>query len=470
MLTSDRNGIRGLSEARNDSELYYEIRQEYPHATNSHWQSDRRSYSNFDLNGDWRDVISITVKEEGRGVSLVSFLREELEEYLAASDYVLVRMYEFLLVNMTDFNGWPDVPEEVTVLDSRHAYRRLTIPGKATWTNGVQLIRPSRDEQEIFDSIRKIGRTDQNPKYIKFTILDWRNRRLASVSTDPSESTNYFEASQNSLPYEVSPAFFKPEVLQKYKADKDKYTIKEGSRSISCRGSWYMKSYDVNEAGQVHVYLVYLRDLPYSEQLHWLSYNEEPNANISERAFKNDIKAEFSGKGPALVPVVSIARRWSDSDLEWWKLPDSRLLERVTTPITDNREEWSQSFLELAKLLVEGFRVKPLRRILRKLNVPYDKDMKSLALLELILSSRGETTERLVGLREVWNLRNLTIAHAGATHADELSEKAMRDHGTYRAHFESVCITVLRELESIERSLHEFTSDADDENASDTHS
>jgi hypothetical protein len=36
----------------------------------------------------------------------------------------------------------------------------------------------------------------------------------------------------------LSPAFFRPEVLLKYKADRDKYTV--GERDVSCRAAWHL--------------------------------------------------------------------------------------------------------------------------------------------------------------------------------------------------------------------------------------
>ena len=78
---------------------------------------------------------------------------------------------------------------------------------------------------------------------------DLSHTLLENISTDPSATTNYFEANKNSLPYEVSPAFFRPEVLLKYKADREKYTINEEHRLISCRGGRELRTYDINEAG-----------------------------------------------------------------------------------------------------------------------------------------------------------------------------------------------------------------------------
>jgi len=76
----------------------------------------------------------------------------------------------------------------------------------------------------------------------------------------------------------VVSAFFRPEVILKYKTDKDKYTV--GERDITCRAAWHLQAFDVNEAGQVFAYICYLRNLPYAEQVHWHSYNEAPRPHF----------------------------------------------------------------------------------------------------------------------------------------------------------------------------------------------
>ena len=73
--------------------------------------------------------------------------------------------------------------------------------------------------------------------------------------------------------------FFKPQVLDKYKADREKYRLED--RTITCRNSWYLQTYDVNEAGQVHTYITYLGNLPIEEQRYWKAFNERPKAPIS---------------------------------------------------------------------------------------------------------------------------------------------------------------------------------------------
>ena len=61
---------------------------------------------------------------------------------------------------------------------------------------------------------------------------------MREISTAPGETANHFTKSD--LPFETSPAFFRPEVLQRYKSDTDRYTLED--RSISCRGAWHLQT------------------------------------------------------------------------------------------------------------------------------------------------------------------------------------------------------------------------------------
>ncbi len=282
---------RSFESWKREGRSYCEILQEYLHLTEIHWRPEEHAYCRFDKHGDLEHVVSVTSKENRRGLTLVSFKRDPLEQYLAASNSVLVRMFDFTLLRRESFTRWPDEPENVLNKSDVFFYRQKVDPGKAAYTRGVQIIRPSRPKSEVFSSRKAVSGHDEG-QYCEFVASDWRNKRIAKISTDPAATTNYFQACENSLPFEISPAFFRPEVLSQYEADRDKYTIDERGRTIRCRNAWILKSFDVNEAGQIHAYICDLRNLPYQEQLHWLSFNEEPKADISQSAFTHD----FEGK------------------------------------------------------------------------------------------------------------------------------------------------------------------------------
>ena len=258
------------------------------------------------------------------------------------------------------------------------------MPGHAAYTRGVQIIRPRRPSKVVFTDIIDGWSGQKNKEYVEFIAYDWRNGCITKISTDPSATANYFNAEGNSLPFELSPAFFRPEVLLKYKADRDKYTV--GERDVSCRAAWHLKGIDVNEAGQVHAYICDLRSLPYEEQLHWLAFNEPPKSNISERAFINDFKGEWVTFMEPLQKVLSIVERWRSNRVTWWTLRDEKLLDRVNTPRTESRDEWAESFMDLAKLVVEGFETKAIRAKLNTAQVPYEEKDGTIALLEKLLN------------------------------------------------------------------------------------
>ena len=434
--------------------LSLEILQEYTHLTEIYWRPERNAHCRFDENGDFDPIVSIRLMEAKEDVTLVSFKREPLEQYLASSNSVLVRMFDFTLLRRVkgfELIDWPNGPEKLFDESDDLFYGQKVDPGKKAYTRGVQIIRPSRPKTEIFSSMKASWYGCQERQYVEFIIYDWRNKCIRKVSTDPAATTNYFGADENSLPFELSPAFFRPDVLLKYKADSDKYTIEGGN--IYCRGGWMLRDFEINEAGQVHVYICDLREIPFQEQLHWLSHNEKPKAGISKRAIANHFMNQWVEPDP-LETVLFLMRRWVRSDLKVWKIRDKALLERVSTPRTSSRDEWANAFMDLSKLIIEGFQVKSIRKELERLNITFDKNYGSIVLLERFLIGRGKIKDgqKLVGLKTVQHIRS-TFAHSSGHTSHDLANNALEQHGTFSAHFNSVCGTVVAELKLIEEAF-----------------
>lgn len=426
---------------------YFEVIQEYTHVTGIHWRPEQRAYCRFNEDGDLEHVVSVTARSDSvKNVLCVSFMWAPLEEYLAATNSTLVRRFDFTLLHQNGFTMWPKGPETVIRESDQLFYRQKVDPGVAAYTTGVQLIAPRRPYRAIFDDLRG---EHQDGKYVEFIAQDWRNNRIAKISTDPKATTNYFEAHSNALPFELSPAFFRPDVVLKYKTDKEKYTV--GDRDITCRTAWHLRAFDVNEAGQVFAYICYLRNLPYAEQLHWHSYNEAPKAAISERAITNDFKGEFTTFKDPLQEVLSIVRSWQETSVPWWSLRDDRLLERISTPLTTSRDEWAEAFMDLAKLVVEGFVITEIRARLVKLGIAYDQKEQSIALLERLINEGAESTEKqpLTGLRTVQLIRTKAKGHASSREVETLVQEVIAEHGSFTKHFKHVCATLVLELQTI---------------------
>ena len=431
-----------------DDRNYFELSQEYSHLEGLHWRPEQRGYCRFDENGDLVPVVSVTTRSSEINISLVTFNRASLDAYLAASNQVLVRLFDFTLLDRSNFSSW-GAGEKQMFDSSDKIFYKQKVCGPAAYTRGVQIIRHSRPKAEIFSAM-KGGRFGTNEKkHVEFIAYDWRNGRVSKISTNPEATTNYFQTEHNNLPFELSPAFFKPEVLLKYKADKDKYTV--GERDIHCRATWFLEAFDVNEAGQVFAYICYLRRLPESELLHWLSYNEKPKASISERARINDFEGRFVSFTDPLEKIKRVASAWDREKYSWWRLRDDRLIDKVTVPLTSSRDEWGDSFLALTQLVNEGFVVKAIRERLRTIGVDFDKQEASLTLLEKLIDFNNQSEEnvKLNGLRTAQLIRTKLKGHSAKSDAEQLALKALSEYETFATHFRQVCEKIHDELQII---------------------
>ncbi|QYI99716.1 hypothetical protein KUV46_10190 [Thalassovita mediterranea] len=436
------NGWTGL---KNTS---VEALQEFIHIQGLHWVEEQSAYCRLDDQGELEPVFSITTRSRAQDVSLASLDRETLDEYLSIANLAAVRVFEFMLVGGA-FTYWTDYDTNEYTDYQGSWYRQKLMPGHAGLTRGIQIVQPFDNyaPRSLWYSDRK--KSSKND-FVDFLIFDWRNERMVQVSTDPAETTNYFEAEGNNLPFDISPVFFDPEVLSKYKADKDRYEIE--TRRLTCRGAWELRTYDVNEAGQVHTYICYLRDLPIREQLHWAQFNEKPKASISERAYTTDIEGKFSDIIDPLDQLRGLLRRWYEGEVSWWKLADEESIRRVCTPLTSSRDEWAEAFLDLNKLVNEGFVVKAIRSELNRRGIDFDKKDRSLNLLERLWAADDPADHGVFSnLKSIAHIRSKTKGHAGTKDAKVLAAAAIQEHGSFRQHFNAVCIATVSELELIER-------------------
>ena len=443
--------LEGLPESK---QSYFELLQEYAHAAGIHWRPELKAYCCFDEHGDFDPIVSVTFKKSSNSLRLVSFTRKELEEYLTASKSVLIRMFDFMMFKPSQFEDWPEGPEDVHKDDPNIFYRQKVNEGKAAYTRGVQIVRPTRSREEIFGTMGMGREAREEKEYCDFIVQDWRNDQVIKISAHPSSTTNYFTAANNSLPFDTSPVFFRPEVLNKYKADREKYTVSEEHRYVDCRGGWRLRNFDVNAAGQVYTYLCRLRDLPFQEQQYWQSFNEAPEASISKRSYENHFLGVSTDEIDPLERVLFLLRQWKDAKVSFWQIRDESLFERVNTPRTSSRGDWEQAFSDLSKLVTEGFQVKEIRIKLDSFGIEYSKSYGSIVLLEKLFRGAGIIPKHdlLPALRIVQEIRS-NAAHVGGGDARELATKALEEYESYTNHFSSVCDALVNELELIGRAF-----------------
>ena len=441
-------------EGRQEQRSYIEVSQKLIHVFGLHWVPEREAYCRFDDRGDVEEVVRIgnvsaqTAGEEGR---VVTVPRNIIDEYLVITDQVMVLLYDSTRFEPKSFGGWQGQATENHTREPELYYRIGRNHETASYLRGFQIIRPVATKKGI---IRRHGIGESKERqYATFIAYDWKHQTVRECSCDPKLLGNYFIESE--LPYEISPVFFRPEILQRYKADTDKYLLQD--RRITCRHAWHLETYDVNEAGQVHTYLKYLSYLPYEEQLYWKSFNEAPNGSISRRAFQTDFEGKLNFEYDPLRSLKHVFMEFHEHRVSWWKLRDSSLLEKVHYPVTKAADEWAKEVHTLDKLVVEGLVVADLRMRVANLGHTYDSQWKSLKLLEEVLcdlgSDKDQVREILEPLGELNFLRNKISGHVSGTEAKRIKADVLKKHKTYPTHFRNLCAQCDRAIRTLRTLL-----------------
>lgn len=422
---------------------YIEMSPRLTHPFGLHYVPEHSAYCRFDKHGDVEDVIRIaevpfeSPDENGR---IVSIHRDILNEYMTMTGQSLVLLFDSTRVEHKNFRGWSseNIEYHEHKEDPEFWYRMGRSGSIASYLRGFQIIRSALTKKDL---VKRHGfGQSSNRRYATFISDDWKHGVIRECSCDPKQLGNYFVKSD--LPFGTSPVFFRPGVLLKYKADSDKYQIQD--RSITCRNAWGLETYDVNEAGQVFTYLIYLSYLPYDEQLYWKSFNEPPKGPISKRAWQTDFMGTWDDQYDPLRGLKQILRELHEARVPWWKLRDETLMEKVHYPVTNSADEWAREIHALDMLLVEGFEMCKLRSRATLLSRTVSKDWKSLKLLQEVLLGLGKDEaemQEVVGpLRELNNLRSKVSGHASGTEAKQIKAKVLREHKSYSAHFRQLCV------------------------------
>jgi hypothetical protein len=414
-----------------------ELSQKLVHALNLYWVAHRSAYCRLDANGDIEEVISVVHIDTGHdypGVVVV-IDSQDLFEFARLADMSLFFFYDFTRT-AKNFGGWGNA----TPFSSRTRnlyYHGAVTPGQGSYINGRQIVRPPLALQTIVKRKQEV-RSPRKLRYARFQALSRRDGKVITASCDPDRLTSYFE-NDPKKPLQITPAFFRAEVLSKYKSDPTKYDL--SSRSVSCRGAWSLKTFDVNEQGQVHTYLRYLGDLPHSEQLYWQSFNEPPRGGLSKRAIQTDLRGEWSEEYDAVEAVKRLARELDAKPPTWWLPRGEAAIRTLHLPITTSDAEWSEAILTMDQMLVEGFQMAMLRKIAKATGRKVELDWRSLKLIEECLCGLDVATEdakEIVGpLRKLHDLRTITKGHATSAKKQAAISDALK-FGSFRGHFESL--------------------------------
>lgn len=427
-----------------------EVSQPLVQALDLYWLDEESAYCRLNEDGDIEPIIRLhdLSKETGESSAvLITMEAKQLHRYMAVTDTALIMKFDFTRYVSGGFAGWGD-PKRSEV-DENDLFYHTGVQANASFANGALIVRPLiTKDMLIARANREWGEDDKD--YATFKAYDWKNGRNAEISCAPSALASYFEKS-SPLPFQITPAFFKPEVIHKYKADPEKYRLEH--RSIYARGGWYLKSYDINEAGQVHVYLCDLANLPYNEQLYWQSFNEWPKAGISERALQTDFYGSFSKIPDPLSDLKLEIAKLDELQPDWWSPRGKAAADTLQYPITASPEEWANAILALDQLVVEGFVVRALRQRIESAGGVFDKEWRSLRLLReaLMVAVLDESKAKALiePLKETHALRSKVKGHLAEGERFVIVKEMRAKYGSLAAHFRAIVSEVQESFDKI---------------------
>lgn len=243
--------------------------------------------------------------------------------------------------------------------------------------------------------------------YPEFPIEEKPDGTLLRFTCKPDRLNNYF-GSNPGAPMYLTPVFFKPGVLDKYRKDPC-FLVSE--RRLECGSQWGVEIDNV-DSSRVMVYLGDLgRDVPEGERGHFLEYAISPaDQKISNEVFANDfLNSRTDPTGP--VSQLTVARRRLD---ETWRSifgislfrkphPDDADMEKlIRIPYGDGREEFDTVILNLDKYLIE---------YIDESNFLGSAQTGSINKLEEFLKERDSYAD-LASFRDLQRLRSTSSAHA----------------------------------------------------------
>jgi len=445
-------------EGRTGEKHYYEVLQKFAQVSAIHFLYERQAYCRLDELGDIEEVIRIIElpKKAGElyGGTTITCKRSVIDEYAVLTDCVIVRTFDFTFCELSRFGGCAESRKVEQTIENDFFYRAHVEKGHAAFRRGCQLVWPSTTKESIIERFGPGSRKGR--QYTTFIAHDWKHGVVKEASCNPEHLGNYFVESD--LPFETSPVFFKPEVLLKYKADSEKYHISD--RSISCRGTWHLQTYDINEAGQVHTYLVYLKNLPYQEQLYWKSFNEPPKGTISKRSIKTDFEGCWDTDYDPLNSLKAALREFSKQQVPWWELRSEKLLAQLHYPATTSGDEWANDLLLLDQLVVEGLQVGWLKEKALELGRTLDPKFASIKVTEECLLGLGfaqdEAEKTVTPLKTAHHLRTKVKGHSSGGEALRIKFETLKTYGTYRNHFQTLCKDCDQSMRRIGEALKEL--------------
>jgi hypothetical protein len=431
------------------------------------FEADKCEYRHIDEDGGIQTVARLDQRNDD---STILVDAHHLKDYLAANRCCLLRLHDHRRKTTEDINSLIGGERRQTSLTGADFHFLLVLFTEGPWNGwrsfsrltGKDLIRPYPEPDKSHTSW---ATGELREQYESFIIGTHENGTPIESTCDENRLSNYF--TDRGTPHFLTPVFFSPDVLSKYREEPKRYHVNAGS--VSCLDIWTI---DIDITGEqlVQVWLGDLGGIPCKEQKHWRQFNVPPRGTITKERFARDFMAEFV---PSTDPIYNFhvafetLQRVTKEELgeELFRVldpKDQHAYQTIHLPVTDEWKEFDEQILSLAKVTVDSLNVNFLWRKSGK-TMDEDAIKGPLDLLEAWLNGIG--ADEIVGrtilrpLRAIWRLRSAGAAHRkGAEFSKVLSRYELENMSNY-ARLKKLVTELTSALIMIADRLHQTDSE-----------
>lgn len=403
-------------------QAFFDVSEEFRHLYNLYYDENERKYIIILDDGNEEDVIRINDK-------LIKINAKYLKEFLAVKNANLVLYYNVDRFSSGKFSELSDeiirdikqtefVTCEISISDDVRKHNDTVIYSRLL---GKKIIQGMNDfDPETFDPCGV-----KHDEYLEFIIGVNSNGEEILYTCDEKKLANFFGKNEGKPNY-VIPVFFKREVLEKYYANAEKYSIQDGI--LFCSGLWSLRL-DNNHEKYVIVMLGDLGHLYLSEQRYWQSFNVKPEGGFSDVAFKRGFAAEFTD--PSMEDHIFKGKfeRFQES---WnkkfgWNLflplaeSDEHYLKKIRVPLKESQSEFDELILAITKVIIDSINEDKLGEQLSS----KEKGERGISKFKRFLIEKGVTDyeDHIQFLRDLQDLKSTSTSHRKGTKYDSVARK-----------------------------------------------
>lgn len=272
-------------------------------------------------------------------------------------------------------------------------------------------------------------------------------------SCNPSILADYFGKNKDSSHY-LTPVYFDKSVLLKYFGSPSEYEVQDSV--IHKNGFWRLR-FDNNSSGHVCVFLGDLgRDIPYSEQVYWRSFNIPPEGReMSSTYFDRSMLGSFAEAQSPDLMFKSCFKRFQEKWLKakGWHLflplakADQYCFKALHSLTKNEQSEFDSQVLSLVKITIDSIHVKALKKHVSL------EETGSIKILTEFLKANGVQFEVAYFLGGLQGIRSTGVAHRRGSKYEKTIEKlGINDNELIQA-FDNILKNMTKLLVEIDSKL-----------------